>query len=178
MTDQVAVCLRLNTAKWTTDVGSGVRSVMALEENAEHYNHVPRVVKIIILAQAAVILSFTIGMYQEYVNNLFLQDYVLSLFRSNFVADALLSMVAVSVFAIGTFTLLGSMSTTRREKKQLDFMTQLDEEAPDLPSMPVLETIELGPPARGIRRRRRRESRIDSEDIYRSMVNYADDQRE
>jgi hypothetical protein len=160
------------------DVVSGVRSIMALKENAEHDNQVPRFVKIIILAQAVVILSFTIGMYQEYVNNLFLQDYVLSLFRSNFVADVLLSMVTVSVFAIGTFTLLGSMSTTRREKRELEFMTQLDEEAPDLPTMPVLETLEPTPRARGTSRRRHRKSRIDSGDIYRSMVNYADDQRE
>src|ERR1700745_402835 len=110
------------------DVVSGVRSIMGLKESAEHDNQVPRFVKIIILAQAVVILSFTIGMYQEYVNNLFLQDYVLSLFRSNIVADVLLSMVTVSVFAIGTLTLLGSMSTTRREKRELEFMTQLDEE--------------------------------------------------
>jgi hypothetical protein len=159
------------------DVVSGVRSVMHLEENAERDSHIPRLVKIIILAQAAVILSFTIGMYQEYVNNLFLQDYVLSLFTSNIVADALLSMVTVSVFAIGTFTLLGSMTTTRREKKELDFMTQPNEEAPKMPSMPVLDTVEPAPSARGTSRRRHRKSRIDSEDIYRSMVNYADDQR-
>jgi hypothetical protein len=151
---------------------------MAIKENAEHGSHLPRLVKIIILTQAAVILSFTIGMYQEYVNNLFLQEYVLSLFRSNIVADALLSMVTVSVFAIGTFTLLGSMSTTRREKKELDFITQLNQEAPDLPSMPVLETVEPAPAARGTSRRRYRKSSKDSEDIYRSMVNYAEDQRE
>jgi hypothetical protein len=157
------------------DVVSGALLVMAVEENADRDGHMPRLVKTIILAQAAVILSFTIGMYQEYVNNSYLQDYVISLFRSNIVADALLSMVAVSVFAIGTFTLLGSMSTTKQIKEWKD-LSDATEEAMDIPVMPVLETVNPAPRTRkATRRHRQRKTRFDNDDLFRSMTQYADE---
>jgi hypothetical protein len=157
------------------DVVSGAFSVMAVKENVDHDNHLPRLVKVIILAQAAVILSFTIGMYQEYVNNSYLQDYVISLFRSNIVADALLSMVTVSVFALGTFTLLGSMGTTKRMKEWKD-LSEATEESMDIPVMPVLDTVNPAPSNRKVTRRpRRRKTRFDNDDLFRSMTQYADE---
>jgi len=100
----------------------------------------PVYVKIIILAQAATILSFTVWMYQEYLNDIYFQEYVVSLFRSNIIAEAVLSMVAMSVFALGTFTLLGSMSTTRRR------LLSEPKEASHVSSLPILETVE--PPSK------------------------------
>ena len=151
---------------------------MNIEEKDDHYNHIPRIVKIVILAQAAVILTFTIGMYQEYVSNLYLQQYVVSLFRSNIVADALLSMVTVSVFAIGTFTLLGSMSTTKKIN-DWKVLSEETEETMDIPVMPVLETAEPAPSTSKARRRpRQRKPKLDNDDLFRSITRYAEDRRQ
>jgi hypothetical protein len=146
------------------------------EKNVDHESHIPRLFKTIIVAQAAVILSFTVAMYQEYVNNLYLQQYVLSLFRTNLVADAMLSMVTISVFAIGTFTLLGSMSTSRKLKEWNELSDETEEEM-EIPKMPVLETVVSPTPrARKPRRRtRQRTPRVDNEDIYRSMARYTEE---
>jgi hypothetical protein len=155
-------------------LASGVRLINNSEKN-DSENHIPRTFKIIILAQAAVILSFTVAMYQEYVNNLYLQQYVLNLFRTNMVADAMLSMVTISVFAIGTFTLLGSMSTSRKLKE----WNALSDEAEEMEilTMPVLETVMSPVPrARKPRRRaRQRTPRVDNDAIYRSMARYAEE---
>ena len=51
----------------------------------------PAYVKIIVLAQAATILSLTAWMYQAYVNDVYFQHYVISLFQSNIIAGAVLS---------------------------------------------------------------------------------------
>jgi hypothetical protein len=115
------------------------------EDTLGHDKRVPLFVKIIILTQAAVIFSFTIGMYQEYQNNSYLQDYVVNLFRSSIVADVMLSMVTVSVFAIGTVTLLGSMITTRRVSKELKALSELASDELQMPTMPVLETVDTVP---------------------------------
>ena len=77
----------------------------------------PTYVKIIVLAQAATILSLTLVMYQVYLNDVSFQQYVISLFQSNMMADATLSIVTASVFALGTFTLLGSMGTRRASRE-------------------------------------------------------------
>jgi len=100
----------------------------------------PGYVKIIILAQAATILSLTVSMYQVFLNDVYFQQYVISLFQSNIIADVTLSIVTASVFALGTFTLLGSMGTRRANKE----WSRLSEEAkaPPMPSLPVLETVE------------------------------------
>jgi len=148
---------------------------MNAEEKVDHENHIPRFVKIIILAQAAVILSFTVAMYQEYMSNFYLQQYVVSLFTSNILADTLLSMVTVSVFAIGTFTLLGSMNTTKRFK-EWRALSEETEEAMDIPATPVLETVEPRPSTRKTsRRQRQRKPKLDAEDLFRSMTRYAED---
>jgi hypothetical protein len=160
------------------DIVQGVLLAMDIEQNDDHHNHTPRIVKIVILAQAAVILSFTIGMYQEYVSNFYLQQYIVSLFRSNIVADALLSMVTVSVFAIGTFTLLGSMSTTKKinDWKALSDVT---EEAMDSPILPVLETTEpVSSTSNSRRRPRQRKPRLDNDDLFRSMTRYTEGRKQ
>jgi hypothetical protein len=159
------------------DLVPGARLVMTAEDSVERDNQVLRFVKIIILVQAAVILSFTIGMYQEYVSNLYLQQYVISLFSSNIVADALLSMVTVSVFALGTFTILGSMSSTRRMKEWKD-LSSITKEAMDIPVMPPLETVDPAPKARRATRPRQRKTRLDNDALFRSMSQYADEHRQ
>jgi len=160
------------------DVDLGVPSVMDLEEKIDHDHHIPRLVKIIILAQAIVILAFTIGMYQEYVSNLYLQRYVISLFSTNIVADALLSMVTVSVFAIGTFTLLGSMSSTKRMNEWKALTEETDEQM-EIPVMPVLETAKPTPTARKTSNRpRQRKPKLDNDVLYRSMTRYAKDRKQ
>lgn len=133
----------------------------------------PGYVKIIILSQAATILAFTVGMYQEYLNNIYLQTYLINVLTSNIVADAMLSMVTMSVFALGTFILLGSMGTSRRTIKEWQLMTKTTDEAMDMPSMPVLEVVE--PASKTKRTRsptRRRKPRINTDELYRSITSF------
>ena len=134
----------------------------------------PTYVKIIVLAQAATILSLTLVMYQVYLNDVSFQQYVISLFQSNIIADATLSIVTASVFAIGTFTLLGSMGTRRAGKE----WSRLSEEAkaPPMPSLPVLETAErASKPRSASRRPRSRKPRADMDKLYKSIRHFADD---
>ncbi|MBO0887727.1 hypothetical protein J2P12_01360 [Candidatus Bathyarchaeota archaeon] len=133
----------------------------------------PLYVKIIILVQAAVILTFTVGMYQEYLNNSYLQEYAVGVFKSSLVAEAMLSMVTISMFAIGTFTIMGSMSAKRlgREWKSLSRAESETFQMPAMPIPPPFETVRT--PRRAARPRKRR-PRLDTEDLYRSMVGYAD----
>ena len=152
---------------------------MSSDEKKTSVNRVPLQFKIIILVQAAVILAFTVGMYQEYLNNFYLQSYVVSIFTSNLVADVMLSMVTVSVFAIGTFTLLGSMSSNRRMDKEWKLMSEPVEEEMEMPAMPVLENASQDPSGkRPTRRSRPRKPRVTAEDLFRSMTQYADDHKE
>jgi hypothetical protein len=135
----------------------------------------PRYVKIIILAQAATILSLTLVMYQVFLNDIYFQEYVISLFQSNIIADATLSLVTASVFALGTFTLLGSMSTTRREAKEWRLLSE-EAKAPSMPSLPVLETIERPPKSPSTNHRpRKRKPRADTDKLYDSMRYFVDD---
>ena len=149
---------------------------MSSVEQRARVNRIPLPVKIIILVQAAVILVFTVGMYQEYVNNSYLQAYTLTLFSSNFFADLMLSMVTVSVFAIGTFTLLGSMGSTRRLGKEWKALSEPAEETMAMPVMPVLETADAIPAEMSSPRRSRpRRPRISNDDLFASMTRYDDD---
>ena len=148
----------------------------------EQYNHsyraIPGYLKIIILAQAATILSLTVWMYQEYLNDAYFQQYVISLLQTNIIADALLSMVTMSVFALGTFTLMGSMRTGRRESKEWRLLSE-QAEAPPMPSLPVLEVVEPSSKPRSTSRRRgARRPRVDTERILDSMRHFADDRRQ
>ncbi len=137
----------------------------------------PGYVKIIILAQAATILSLTVSMYQVFLNDVYFQQYVIGLFQSNIVADATLSLVTASVFALGTFTLLGSMNT-RREAKQWRLLSE-EAKAPPIPSLPVLDRIERPlKPRRSSRRLRTRKPRADVDRLYDSMRHFADDHRQ
>jgi len=134
----------------------------------------PTYVKIIVLAQAATILSLTLVMYQVYLNDVSFQQYVISLFQSNIIADATLSIVTASVFALGTFTLLGSIGTRRASKE----WSRLSEEAkaPPMPSLPVLETAErASKPRSASRRPRSRKPRADMDKLYESIRHFADD---
>lgn len=70
---------------------------MASAKNKLRNHRILLFVKIVMLAQVAVILFSTVGMYQEYLNNSYLQDYVVNLFRSTIAANAMLSMITVSV---------------------------------------------------------------------------------
>ncbi len=138
----------------------------------------PQYVKIILLAQAAAILSLTVVMYQVYLNDIYFQQYVISLFTSNVIADALLSIVTASVFALGTFTLLGSMTSSRRVNKEWRLLSE-EAKAPHMPSIPVLEVVERPSKSQSTRRRpRNRKSRIDTGKLYDSMRYFADDPKE
>src|SRR5947208_14723471 len=109
----------------------------------QSYIAIPIYLKIIILAQAATILSLTVWMYQEYLNDAYFQQYVISLLQTNIIADALLSMVTMSVFALGTFTLMGSMRSGRGESKEWRLLSD-EAKAPSIPSLPVVDTGERG----------------------------------
>ncbi len=153
----------------------------SFDEESDEHRHVSGLIKFVILAQAAIILSFTVWTYQEYLNNVYLQEYIISLFRTSLIADAILSMVTISVFALGTFTLLGSMSSRHRENGEWSVSPQPADKGFELmsePSVPLLETA--GPPTPKVprtSRRRHRKPRIDADDLYRSMLQYTDDQR-
>lgn len=159
-------------------VPPGDISTMSAEgKRTTNNHHLSRIVKTVIVVQAAVILSFTIGMYQEYLSNAYLQDYVVSLFTSNIVADTLLSAVTVSVFAIGTFTLLGSMSSTRRTGKEWKDLSTIEEEGLSIPSMPVLEKIDPPVARKSLPKSRRPRQRIDNEQIFRSLTQYTQNKK-
>lgn len=151
-------------------------SLSTNERSDQSYKEIPGYVKIIILAQAATILALTVSMYQVYLNDVYFQQYVISLFQSNIIADATLSVVTASVFALGTFTLLGSMSSTRTLDKEFRLLSQHGE-APPMPSLPVLEVVERSSkPRRTSRRPRQRKPRVDKERLYESMRYFANDQ--
>lgn len=137
----------------------------------------PHYIKIIVLAQAATILSLAVVMYQVFLNDVYFQQYVISLFQSNMIADATLSMVTASVFAIGTFTLLGSMST-RREARQWRLLSE-EAKAPPMPLLPVLEMVERPSKPRSTSRRpRTRKARSDVDKLFTSMRYFADENQE
>ena len=137
----------------------------------------PTYVKIIVLVQAAAILSLTLVMYQVYLNDLFFQQYVLSLFQTNIIADVTLSIVTASVFALGTFTLLGSMSSNRRTNKEWRLLSE-QAKAPQMLSLPVLEKVERPSRPRNMSRRpRTRKPRADVDKLYDSIRHFADDHR-
>jgi len=146
---------------------------MESEETKARHSHVPRFAKIIILAQAAVILVFTVAMYQDYVNSVYLQQYVITLLTSNIIADAALSMITASVFALGTFTLLGSMGTAKETNRELKLLSKPPDESLDMPTMPILETV-TSTGAR-TRRTRRRKPRTNNEDIFQSMMKHREE---
>lgn len=133
----------------------------------------------IILGQAATILAFSIGMYQEYLSNMYLQAYVINLLTSNLVADAMLSMVTMSVFALGTFTLIGSMGTSCRTSRDWQTLSETADEAMDMPSMPILEVVESAPKTKRPRSRRPRQKPvIDADELFRSITSLADAHKE
>lgn len=136
----------------------------------------PWYIKVIVLTQAATILSITVFMYQVYLNDVFFQQYVISLFQSNIIADATLSIVTASVFALGTFTLIGSMSSTRRTNREWRLLTE-KAKAPHMPSLPVLEIVEQPTKPRTTSRRpRTRRPRADTDQLYNSIRYFRDDQ--
>src|SRR5438552_19031941 len=93
-------------------------SLSATEQSNHSYRAIPGYLKIIILAQAATILSLTVLMYQEYLNDAYFQQYVISVLQRNIIANALLSMVTMSVCALGTVTLMRSMRRGRGERTE------------------------------------------------------------
>ncbi len=54
----------------------------SFEEKSDKPRHVSGLVKLVILVQAAIILSFTVWTYQEYLNNVYLQEYIIGLIRT------------------------------------------------------------------------------------------------
>jgi len=148
------------------------------EESHHSYREMPTYVKIIVLAQATTILSLTLVMYQVYLNDVSFQQYVISLFQSNIIADATLSIVTASVFALGTFTLLGSMSSNRRVNKEWSHLSERAK-APQMPSLPILETVKRPSRPRNVSRRpRTRKPRADVDNLYDSIRYFADDHRQ
>jgi hypothetical protein len=141
--------------------------------NVSHGKNVPGYVKMIILVQSAIIMIFTVGMYQEYLSNSYLHQYVISILSSDTIAVAVLSMVTASVFALGMFMVLGSMTTSRRENKNWKLMTESADEAMDMPSMPILRVVEPSARKLGSKSRiRRRKSILGTDEIFRSMTTY------
>ena len=138
----------------------------------------PGYIKMIIIAQAATILSLTLWMYQVYLNDIYFQEYVISLFQTSFIADALLSIVTASLLALGTFTLLGSMGPARRQSKAWRLLSQQAKE-PDLSPIPELKAVAPPPRrqsrARRARRPRQRKPRADVDKLFNSMRYFADD---
>ena len=148
------------------------------EQSNHSYRAIPGYLKIIILAQAATILSLTVWMYQEYLNDAYFQQYVISLLQTSILADAILSMVTMSVFALGTFTLLGSMGTGRRESKEWRLLSK-QAKAPDMPSLPTLETAKPPSKPRSTSRRpRQRRPVADTAKIFDSMRYFTDDHKQ
>jgi hypothetical protein len=148
------------------------------EEANLSYRDWPWYIKIIVLAQAATILSITVFMYQVYLNDVFFQQYVISLFQSNMIANIALSIVTASVFALGTFTLLGSMSSTRRTNKEWRLLSE-QEKLQRMPSPPILELVEPSSKPRSTARRpRTRRPRADTDKLYDSMRYFRDDRQE
>src|SRR2546430_11181847 len=144
-------------------------SLSTNERSNQPYREMPSYVKIIILAQAATILSLTVWMYQVALNDLSYRHYIISLLRTSITADALLSLVTVSVFALGTFTLLGSMSTTRKQRKEWDLLSE-QAKAPYMPSLPVLEAVEPPSTPRGRKQTpRSRKTRARTPQIFESF---------
>jgi F0F1-type ATP synthase membrane subunit a len=138
----------------------------------------PLYIKIILLIQATAILSFTVFMYQVYMNDIFFQQYVISLLASSIIADATLSIVTASVFALGTFTLLGSMTSNRRANKEWRLLSE-EAKAPHMPSLPVLEVVKrLSKPRAASRRPRSRKPSANVDKLYESVRYFADDRRE
>jgi hypothetical protein len=150
-------------------------SLSTSEESHHSYREMPSYFKVIVLAQAATILSFTVVMYQVFLNDVYFQQYVISLFQSNLIADTTLSVVTASVFALGTFTLLGSMTTTRRKAKEWCLLSE-QAKTPPTPPLRVLETVERPlRPRSGSRRPRTRKPRADVDKLYDSVRFFADD---
>ena len=148
------------------------------EKSHHSYREMPTYVKIIVLAQLGMILSLTLVMYQVYLNDVSFQQYVISLFQSNIIADVSLSIVTASVFALGTFTLLGSMSSNRRTNKEWSLLSE-QAKAPQMPSSPVLDMVERPSRPRNMSRRpRTRKPRADVDRLYDSMRHFADDHRQ
>ena len=148
------------------------------ERSNHSYTAMPGYVKIIMLAQAATILSFAVWMYQEYLNDIYFQEYVISLLRSNIIADALLPIVTASVFALGTFTLLGSMRTARLANKAWRLLSEREEDSHQS-LLPGLEPVEPSAKPRSTSRRRgTRRPRADTDRILDSMRHFADDRRQ
>jgi hypothetical protein len=153
-------------------------SISRTERSDQSYREIPGYVKIIVLAQAATILSLTVAMYQVFLNDIYFQEYVISLFASNIVADATLSIVTASVFALGTFTLLGEMGTTRKLAKEWTLLSE-QAKAPHMPSLPVLKVVERPSKPRSTSRRpRQRKPRVDTDKLYDSIRYFADDHRQ
>src|SRR6266704_5261874 len=148
-------------------------------ERSDHsYTAIPGYLKIIILAQATTILSLTVWMYQVYLNDIYFQEYVISLFRSNLIAGSILSIVTASVFALGTFTLLGSMRTARLANKAWRLLSEREEDSHQSP-LPSLERVEPSAKPRSTSRRRgTRRPRADTDRILDSMRHFADDRRQ
>ena len=140
--------------------------------------HIPGYLKIIILAQAATILSLTVWMYQAYLNDVYFQQYVIGVFQSNLIADALLSIVTVSVFSLGTFIVLGSMGTSRKVSKEWRLLSE-EAKAPHIATLPVLEVVQRpSKPRTASRRPRQRKLRADTDKIYDSIRHFASNNRE
>src|SRR5437870_11263005 len=92
-------------------------SLSTTERSNHSYSAIPGYLKIIILAQAATILSLTVWMYQEYLNDAYFQHYVISLLRTTFFPTPLLPRVPLSFFPFGPSPLLGSLGPGRGEAK-------------------------------------------------------------
>ena len=138
-----------------------------VDSRHDRHRNIPRIAKIIILTQAAIILGFTVGMYEEYLNNPYFQQYVVAIFTSTIMAEATLSMVTASLFALGTFTLLGSMSS-KRKNSEWEILSKTTDLELDSHAVPVLQIVPQ--PKSTTRKPRQRKRRPNNNDIFRAMT--------
>src|SRR5205807_9170657 len=83
------------------------------EDDVSIWNSIPGFAKILILLQFLVILFMSFWIYQEYVNNVYLQSYVnFNLQGASFTAIVLIS---IGLFTIVAVALYAKLQSTRKE---------------------------------------------------------------
>ena len=93
---------------------SGSGRITSREENdISVWKSIPRFAKLIILLQAIVILFLSFWIYQEYLNNTYLQRYVNGYFQGDFLTAIIL--MSIAAFTIVAVILFFKLRSTRRE---------------------------------------------------------------
>ncbi len=104
----------------------GARITSQEDRDVSVWKSVPGFAKVLILIQTLIILSLSFWIYQEYLNNSFLQTYVNGYLQTG-------SFTAITLISIGSFTiiaiaLLAKLRSTRRE---LEWILSTESTGPD-----------------------------------------------